>query len=612
MRSLLTFLRPSRGWLSATVLCLTVAAVFESVGLSLFVPLITMLAQGSDLPGTGGSALFASYGRFLESVSRSHGVQIIVTALCMTLVLKNLFAYAGRLLGAYVELRTVRALRTRLFETYLGSSYQFFLDRKPGRLVHDLFTETALVGETVGICTVSLSNLVTIAAFYLLLLLLSWPVTLVASVLFVLLTIGLQSLSGLSKRVGALRQRIVRDFVAFGTELILGVRQVMMFGAEERVAARFRESAHRLSRVNLRAQAISLSVEPLSELVALLVMVGLVVMASRGIMGTAGTRVSVLITFTVVLVRLLPIVGSLNKQLIRLRANTKSVTAITELLAKAPKPGVQRRGWAFTELRDAIRFDEVEFSYPGRPQAPVLQRVTLSFPKGRTTAIVGPSGAGKSTLIDLVARLYQPSLGRVTADGVNLQECDLASWRRAIGFVSQDTFIFSTTVRDNIVFASADVSGDDVLWAAQQADAHKFITELPEGYDTLVGDRGLKLSGGQRQRIAIARAILRRPQILIFDEATSALDRESEQRVQQAIRRVSRDRTVIIVAHRLSTVIGADQIIVLDQGRIAEQGTHEALMARGGVYWKLYHAEGSRPRRAGRAVEADRLVGITP
>ncbi len=592
MRRLLTFLEPSRGWVAATVLCLTVAAVLESVGLSLFVPLITALADGPASPATGGSALFASYLRFLEGVSRHRGVEIVVIALGIALVLKNLFGYLGRLLGAYVELRTVRLLRSRLFQTYLGSSYQFFLDRKHGRLVHDLFTETTVVGEMVALCTVSLSHLITMAALYLLLVLICWQATLVASAIFALLTVGLQGLSGLSQHVGALRQRVASEFVALGTELILGIRQVKVFAAERLFAERFRALAHRLSRVNLRVRAVSLSAEPLSELVVLLVMVSLVILASRGIVGAATTRLSILITFAVVLVRLLPALGSLNKDLIRLSANLKSVEVIADLLARPPQQPEPRRGRVFGELRDAIRFDGVEFSYPGRPEAPVLRGVTLPFPKGRTTAIVGPSGSGKSTLIDLVIRLYEPRQGRLLVDGVDLQEYELASWRRAIGFVSQETFIFNASIRENIAFACPEASEADIRWAAQQADAHEFIQRLPHGYDTVVGERGLKLSGGERQRIAIARAVLRRPQILIFDEATSALDNASEQRVQEAIARISQDRTVIVVAHRLSTISRADQIVVLDLGRIAEQGTHEGLLARRGVYWRLYHADG--------------------
>lgn len=192
---------------------------------------------------------------------------------------------------------------------------------------------------------------------------------------------------------------------------------------------------------------------------------------------------------------------------------------------------------------------------------------------------------------DLLMRLCGPTEGRLTADGVDLREYDVRSWRFATGFVSQETFLFNASIRENIAFGLPSASEDDVVWAARQADAADFIKNLPDGYDTVVGERGLKLSGGQRQRIAIARAVVRNPSILIFDEATSSLDSESEQRVQDAINRISKDRTVVVVAHRLSTIVGADKIVVLDGGRVAEEGTHRALMEKRGLYWRLYRTD---------------------
>jgi len=222
----------------------------------------------------------------------------------------------------------------------------------------------------------------------------------------------------------------------------------------------------------------------------------------------------------------------------------------------------------------------------------VLDRVSAIFTCGKTTAIVGPSGSGKSTMVDLVIRLFDPTAGRITVDGVDLQAYDVTSWLNAIGFVSQDTFIFHGSIQENIGFSRPDATFEEIVEAAKLANAHAFISAMPEGYETVVGDRGVKLSGGQRQRIAIARAILRDPQILILDEATSALDTMSERQVQKAIEQVSRNRTVIVVAHRLSTVMSADKIVVLDSGKVVEEGTHRELTARQGLYWRLYLGTG--------------------
>ena len=238
-------------------------------------------------------------------------------------------------------------------------------------------------------------------------------------------------------------------------------------------------------------------------------------------------------------------------------------------------------------VRGAIRFETVTFSYASRLEAPALHEVSLSIAPGETVALVGPSGAGKSTLIQLLLRFYDPQSGRIMLDGVNLADMARSDFRRALSLVPQDPVIFAASARENIRFGRPDASNEDVEAAARAAAAHDFILALPEGYDTYVGERGVMLSGGQRQRIAIARAILRDAPVLLLDEATSALDAQSERAVQDAVDRLARDRTTLIIAHRLATVKKADRIIVMDKGRIVADGAHDALVAEGGLYARL-------------------------
>jgi subfamily B ATP-binding cassette protein MsbA len=244
-----------------------------------------------------------------------------------------------------------------------------------------------------------------------------------------------------------------------------------------------------------------------------------------------------------------------------------------------PFPGIERE----------IHFDGVSFAY--RAGETVLEDVDVVVPRGSVLALVGPSGAGKTTLLDLLGRFYEPTEGRITVDGTDLREFSITSLRESLGIVSQETVLFHDTVRANIAYGMPDVSDEAVERAARAANAHDFVTALPDGYDTVVGERGAELSGGQRQRIAIARAILRDPPILIFDEATSALDTESERLVQAAIERLLAGRTVFVIAHRLSTVQRSDRIVVLDDGRVVERGTHAELLARGGLYRRLYELQ---------------------
>src|SRR5690606_8294994 len=243
----------------------------------------------------------------------------------------------------------------------------------------------------------------------------------------------------------------------------------------------------------------------------------------------------------------------------------------------------------FEGVKESIRLEGVGFEYvPGRP---VLKGIDVEIRAGQVVALVGPSGAGKTTLVDMVARFYDPTEGRITIDGVDLREFQLGSLRRHMGVVTQETVLFHDTVRANIAYALPDATQEDVERAARAANAHEFIVQMPQGYDTILGERGTRLSGGQRQRIAIARAILRDPPILIFDEATSALDSESERLVQEAIEHLLEGRTVFVIAHRLSTILNADQILVMEAGRIIEKGTHDELLAEGGLYRKLYRLQ---------------------
>jgi ABC-type multidrug transport system fused ATPase/permease subunit len=236
-------------------------------------------------------------------------------------------------------------------------------------------------------------------------------------------------------------------------------------------------------------------------------------------------------------------------------------------------------------LTGRVRFDRVSFAYA--PGQWALRDLTLDVPPGERVALVGLSGAGKSTLVNLIARFYDPTSGRIEVDGRDLRTVTIRSLRRQIGLVPQETVLFRGTIHDNIAYARPDASRDDVIDAAKAANAHEFITQLPQAYDTVMGDDALQLSGGQRQRLAIARALMNRPRLLIFDEATSALDSESEALVQEAVDRITHGRTTFMIAHRLSTVRGADRIVVLDQGQIVEEGTHDDLLTRDGTYARL-------------------------
>jgi ATP-binding cassette subfamily B protein len=304
--------------------------------------------------------------------------------------------------------------------------------------------------------------------------------------------------------------------------------------------------------------------------------------------GSAAISIGTVVAFTTLQTRLFFPIGQLLSVGIDIQTSGALFERIFEYLDLPVDLHEGTR--ALEDVRGEVRFEGVAFAYE-EGGTPILEDIDLVVPPGTTTAIVGETGAGKTTAGYLVARLYDPTAGRVTVDGVDLRDLEFASLTRTVGIVSQDTYLFHASVRENLRFARPDATDEELEDAARAAQIHDLISSLPEGYDTMVGERGHRFSGGEQQRLAIARTILRNPPVLVLDEATSALDNETEHLVQRALERLSEGRTTIAIAHRLSTVRDADQIVVLDRGRVVEQGTHDELVAAGGLYAELYHTQ---------------------
>jgi subfamily B ATP-binding cassette protein MsbA len=382
----------------------------------------------------------------------------------------------------------------------------------------------------------------------------------------------------------------IGDATSVVQEVTSGIRLVKSFRGEGYEDARFAEASHRYSRGLVRINRVSALSQPLTEVLGMAIAMLILWVGARQVMnGSGGIDAASLIVFMTMVLRLLPPL----KQLVQTPAIAQRALAAAERLfavldneTEAQRDHGTRTVSSFNQ---AVAFEGVCFAYDHEP---VLQDITFDARKGEIVALVGASGAGKSTLVDLVPRFYEPTAGRITLDGVDIRDIELGSLRALTGIVSQDTVLFNDTVRKNLAYASGDrFSQAQIEAAARAANAHDFIMALPQGYDTILGERGTRLSGGQRQRLAIARALLVDPPILILDEATSALDTESERLVQEAVDRLLAGRTVFVIAHRLSTIVHADQILVLDRGRIVERGTHAELLEEGGVYHRLHQLQ---------------------
>jgi subfamily B ATP-binding cassette protein MsbA len=374
--------------------------------------------------------------------------------------------------------------------------------------------------------------------------------------------------------------------VSLITEMLGAIRTITSFGTREYESRRFEAISAENAATTASVVRKSALVGPVSQGVASIGLIAMLLIAVQFFVLPGRMSVAVLLTFFFALFRLLPLVQMLNGHRSQWAISRNALDVVAGLLDEHDKPYIIDGHVPLIHFEDSIVFEDVTFAY--EPGQEVLSGVSLVLRQGETTALVGASGAGKSTLVDLVARLHDPTAGRILLDGTDLRHFTLNSLRRHVVVVSQQTFLFHDTVRANISYGLDDVPLERIRWAAEKANALEFIDAMPEGFDTVLGDRGERLSGGQRQRISIARALLRDPEILILDEATSALDSISERLVEETLEFLMRGRTVIVIAHRLSTVENADHVVVLDDGRVVEDGTYSELLERKGHLWS-YH-----------------------
>ncbi len=506
-------------------------------------------------------------------------------------LIKGLSDFCGNYLVNYVGLSAITDLRQRVFDKVLRQGAHFFELHSTGRLMSSIMNDIEKVQvATSHMLADWLRQSFSVIGLLYVLVALDWrlaliSVTLLPCVLWPTARIGLRI-----RRTTRRAQDTAAELNQILQESLSGHQVVKSFGAEPFESQRFRTASRRLRATNLRYVVQQAIASPLIEFFGALTIVGLLTYA-RGQIKAGQMTEGVLISFVITLLMLYEPVKRLTGIHNIFQQARGAAQKVFEYLDRREeirnRPGAQR----LQEFRQSILFDDVTFRYPTSPNGFLLEGIKLEVKAGEIVALVGPSGAGKTTLANLVPRFYDVTEGAVRLDGTDVRDLELASLRRHIGIVPQDPFLFNDTVANNIRYGRPEADPEAVREAARNAMAEEFVLQFPEGYDAVVGERGVKLSGGQRQRIAIARALLKNAPILILDEATSHLDTESERLVQGALANLMAGRTVIVIAHRLSTVRRADKIVVLDQGRITEAGTHEALVSGGGIYQRLHELQ---------------------
>jgi subfamily B ATP-binding cassette protein MsbA len=591
-RRLLRLVVPYRGLLALGLCTTFLASLLDGVTLVILIPLLKHLFGTTGALRAGSTQLEAFVTRvtdpLLAGLTPGQAAARLVVVLVAGLLLKNVMSYASSQISVGVQEGLVRDLRTRIFDHLLTLDLGYFQRTRAGQLISGIITE---VDQTKTVITASLvslfQNLVVVATTLVILSQISFRLTLLTLACVPIMVLLLQSLLKRLRRHARARAHERGEVTATITERIGAVRLIRAYGEEARESARFASQATRYRKQVIRTQRFSSLTSPLTEVFSGFLVILIIWAGSRpGLVGLgAPLAPEAIIVFLMAALKLTSPLKTISSYPAVMAVTLASAERVFEILDE-PNIEVDRPGEGPARFERDIVFDRVSFHYAEGD--PVLSDVSFVLPKGRVVALVGPSGAGKTTLADLLPRFHDPTGGQILMDGVPLTRLTRRSVRSLLGVVSQDTVLLNDTVHANIAYGSPGATRAQVEAAARAANADLFIAQLPLGYETLLGERGTRLSGGQRQRIAIARALLRDPPVLILDEATSALDTESERLVQQAIDRLMAERTVLVIAHRLATVRDADEIVVLDDGRVTERGTHDQLFRACGLYRRLY------------------------
>ncbi len=593
-RGLLDFLRPHWWRMTGNIAANVIAAALDAFSFTLLVPFLSALFKAPTLlPKPAGRIHWIGdlqtkiVGAFLDPAQPRRALGAMIVAIIIIVAIKNAFVWLAGQFGASLQEYVTRDLRDAVFTHMQRLSLRYFYRTKGGQIIARVLSDTdqtkALITELV---TRSVQNAAQIVATIAVLLAMSPKLTGLSLVIAPLLTLALQPLLRRMRRGFRRARNDFGEATSVLQEVVSGIRLVKSFGGEPYEDRRFGDASHRYSEGMVRINRVSALSQPFTEMIGMSVAVLILWIGAIDVLNNRGMDAASLIVFMTMVLRLLPPLKQLSQAPNTAQLSLAAAERLFEVLDQPTEQQLDSGTRRITSFERTIAFESVDFVYDVDP---VLRDVSFTACKGQIVALVGASGAGKTTLVDLIPRFNEPTRGRITIDGVDTRDITLESLRALTGIVSQDTVLFNDTVRHNIAYGAAEkYSIEQIEKAARAANAHEFIAALPQGYDTVLGERGTRLSGGQKQRLAIARALLVDPPILILDEATSALDTESERLVQEAVDRLLSGRTVFVIAHRLSTIVHADQILVLDHGRIVERGTHGQLLAERGTYHRLH------------------------
>ena len=594
------FVPPYKKYLIWSVFFTLLSAILNVFSFAVLIPILEILFEVNPTQGevafiewstmTTGNAkdvLMNNLQYYISGFSADNVLLLLGGFLVVMTLLKTACYFASS--AAIIPMRTgiVRDLRTQMYDKIVTLPIGFFSKRRKGDIISRM---TGDVGEVENSIATSLDMLIKNPIFILIyfstLLYISWKLTLFTICVLPLMGWIMGTIGRKLKANSLVAQRKGGETTSQMEETLGGLRIVKAFVAEKKMSNRFRKCSDELRSATNRVAMRQASAHPVSEFLGTCVIVIVLWFGGTLILdGDSTISASAFIYYLTMLYSVINPLKELSKASYNIPRGLASMERVDEILGAENPITDGKKGVEIADMEEGIEFKDLYFSYDG--ERDVLKNISLKIPKGKTVALVGQSGSGKSTMVDLIPRYYDVERGEITIDGVNVKDMKVKSLRGLIGNVNQEAILFNDSFYNNITFGVENATMEQVIEAAKIANAHDFIMETENGYDTNVGDRGCRLSGGQRQRISIARAILKNPPILILDEATSALDTESERLVQEALERLMKTRTTIAIAHRLSTIKNADEICVMRDGEIVERGKHDELLKLGGVYKKL-------------------------
>lgn len=569
------------------------ASLLEAVSITLFIPILESIQkQNVSLPFP-----LNKISLFFTGFDFGEKLRIVAIILLLLTVIKGIVLFINGILAARLEANITNYQQMLCFKNLFNSEMGYFNSQKASHLYTIIIPYAGQFGNISKAIADMGPSIFTLVVLLGMLILISWKMTLIACLLTFVSSIALQKLQHSAVEAGEAIKEVNKMLNSTVFDAIAGMKTIRLFNRVQDMIQRFQENQNNWAVRVIKVLKVQAASGPVFEIIStaglsLLLIIGSFIFFQRG---NPIFKFDYMLAFLLIFSRLFPPISAINKTRINISAAIPMLRESERFLKESGERSIKDGSRIFYGIQRGIEFKNVTFNYREEGSV-VLKNVCFYIHKGTKVGIAGYSGSGKSTIAELIMGFYTPQSGQIFIDGINLRDLKLESWRRYIGVVAQDTFLFNDTVRNNIAYAKPDATQEEIEKAANCAHAHGFILDLPNGYDTFIGDRGVLLSGGQRQRIAIARAVLNDPQILIFDEATSSLDTESEQIVQKALNEVGQGRTVITIAHRLSTISDSNRILVIDDGRIVQEGTHEELLRQAeSLYARLVQMQSLEP-----------------